>query len=86
VLHGDVAEAVAMLKQENGADLHVIGSAELVQILLEHGLVDELRLMIDPVTLGAASASSATTVRVGRCGSSTPSDDHRGDPRDLRTR
>ena len=30
----------------------MIGSAELVQRLLGHGLVDELRLMIDPVTLG----------------------------------
>ena len=52
VLQGDVAEAVVALKQENDADLHVIGSAELVEMLLEHGLVDELRLMIDPVTLG----------------------------------
>ncbi len=40
------------LKQEDGADLHVIGSAELTQALIEHGLVDELRLMIDPVVLG----------------------------------
>ena len=52
VLQGDVAEAVAALKQENSADLHVVGSAELVQMLLERGLVDELRLMIDPVALG----------------------------------
>jgi dihydrofolate reductase len=52
VVQGDVAEAVAGLKQEDGADLHVIGSTELVQTLIEHGLVDELRLMIDPVTLG----------------------------------
>ena len=52
VLQGDVAEAVAALKQEDGADVHVIGSAELVRTLIEQGLVDELRLMIDPVTLG----------------------------------
>jgi dihydrofolate reductase len=52
LLHGDVAEAVAALKQEDGADLHMIGSTELVQMLIEHGLVDEFRLMIDPVTLG----------------------------------
>ncbi len=52
VLRGDVAEAVAALKQGDGADLHVIGSAQLVRMLLEHGLVDELRLMIDPVLLG----------------------------------
>jgi dihydrofolate reductase len=52
VLNGDVAEAVAALKQEDGADLHVIGSTQLVQTLLEHDLVDELRLMIDPLVLG----------------------------------
>ena len=52
VLQGDVAEAVAALKQEDGGDLHVIGSTELVQVLIQHGLVDELRLMIDPVVLG----------------------------------
>jgi len=52
LLHGDVAEAVAALKEEDGADLHMIGSTELVQVLIEHGLVDEFRLMIDPVTLG----------------------------------
>ena len=52
VLGGDVAVAVAALKEEDGGDLHVIGSAELVQTLIEHGLVDELRLMIDPVVLG----------------------------------
>ena len=48
---GDVAKAVAALK-EDGAELHVIGSAQLVQTLLGHGLVDELRLMIDPLVLG----------------------------------
>jgi dihydrofolate reductase len=52
LLRGDVAEAVAALKREDGGDLHVIGSTELVQALLQNGLVDELRLMIDPVVLG----------------------------------
>jgi dihydrofolate reductase len=52
VLQGDIAEAVAALKQEDGADVHVIGSAELVRTLIEQGLVDEFRLMIDPVLLG----------------------------------
>jgi dihydrofolate reductase len=52
VLQGDVAEAVAALKQEDGADLHVIGSTKLVQTLIEHDLVDEFRLMIDPVVVG----------------------------------
>ena len=52
VLQGDVAEAVAALKREPGGDLHVIGSTELVQVLFDAGLVDELRLMIDPLVLG----------------------------------
>jgi dihydrofolate reductase len=52
VLQGDVAAAVAGLKREDGDDLHVIGSSELVQTLIEHGLVDEFRVMIDPLLVG----------------------------------
>jgi dihydrofolate reductase len=52
LLQGDVAEAVAALKQEDGDDLHVIGSTKLVQVLIEHGLVDEFRLITDPVVFG----------------------------------
>jgi dihydrofolate reductase len=52
VLQGDVTEAVAALKQEDGGDLHVIGSTQLVQTLIEHELVDELRVMLDPLVLG----------------------------------
>ena len=43
---------MAALKQEDGGDLHVIGSTELVRTLIEHDLVDEFRLMIDPIVLG----------------------------------
>jgi dihydrofolate reductase len=43
---------VVALKQEDGDDLHVIGSTQLVQTLIEHDLVDEFRVMIDPVVLG----------------------------------
>lgn len=52
LLQGDVAGAVAALKQEEGADLHVMGSPELVLTLVEHDLADEFRLMIDPFVLG----------------------------------
>jgi dihydrofolate reductase len=52
VLQGDVAEAVAALKRQDGGDLLVVGSTQLVQTLLAHGLVDELQLMIDPLVVG----------------------------------
>jgi dihydrofolate reductase len=52
LLQGDVVQAVAALKQKEGDDLHVIGSSELVRTLSEHDLVDEFRLMVDPVVLG----------------------------------
>jgi dihydrofolate reductase len=52
LVQGDLGEALAALKQEQGGDLHVIGSTELVQTLIEQGLVDEFRLMIDPLLLG----------------------------------
>jgi dihydrofolate reductase len=52
LVQGDVVEAVAGMKQTEGADLHVIGSSRLFQTLTEHGLVDEYRVMIDPVVVG----------------------------------
>jgi dihydrofolate reductase len=52
LLTGDVGEAVAALKQQDGDDLHLIGSAQLAQTLIERDLVDEYRLMIDPVLVG----------------------------------
>lgn len=52
LLHGDVPGAVASLKQEDGKDLLVLGSSQLVQTLIEHDLVDEFRVMIDPLVLG----------------------------------
>ena len=52
-LNGDIAEKVARLKQEQGLDLHVWGSGNLLQTLIKHDLVDAFWLMIYPVTLGA---------------------------------
>jgi dihydrofolate reductase len=52
VLDGDLAEEVSNLRQEVAGDVVVHGSAQLVQALVEHGLADELRLMVFPVVLG----------------------------------
>jgi dihydrofolate reductase len=52
VLDGDVVEAVSKLKAETEGDIVVHGSIQLAQTLLEHDLVDELRLMLFPVVLG----------------------------------
>jgi dihydrofolate reductase len=52
VLDGDVPQAVGKLKEQLGGDIVVHGSARLAQTLLEHDLVDEVRLMVFPVVLG----------------------------------
>jgi dihydrofolate reductase len=52
VLDGDLVEQVSRLKQDVDGDVVVHGSAQLVQGLVEHGLVDEMRLMVFPVVLG----------------------------------
>ncbi len=52
LLSGNVAEKVKKLKSEDGPNLHVWGSGNLIQTLLKHDLVDELWLKIFPVTLG----------------------------------
>ena len=52
VLKGDVVEEASKLKQRLAGDIVVHGSARLVQTLIEHDLVDELRLMVFPVVLG----------------------------------
>jgi len=53
VLDGDLAESVGKLRDELDGDIVVHGSAQLVQGLIDKGLVDELRLMVFPVVLGS---------------------------------
>ncbi len=50
---GDIAEKIRKLKQQPGPDLHVYGSANLVQTLMKDDLVDEFWLKIYPLTLGS---------------------------------
>jgi dihydrofolate reductase len=53
VLGGDFVEEITRLKQEVDGVILVAGSARLVQGLIEHDLLDELRLMVFPVALGS---------------------------------
>jgi dihydrofolate reductase len=53
VLTGDVMDEVSKLKQELDGEIVVYASRQLVHTLMEHDLVDELRLMVYPVVLGA---------------------------------
>jgi dihydrofolate reductase len=51
-LGGDVAGEIKKLKQQDGPDLKVWGSANLIQTLMAHDLIDEFQLKIYPITLG----------------------------------
>lgn len=53
LLEGDLEEAVRKLKEQDGKDLQVIGSGNLVRSLIQHDLVDAYRLMIHPLVLGS---------------------------------
>ncbi len=65
VIKGNVAEEVSKLKQQLGGDILINGSAQLVHTLMQHGLIDEYRLMVFPVVLGRGKRlfkdGSATT-------------------------
>jgi dihydrofolate reductase len=70
VLGGDVVQELARLKQRLDGDALVNGSAQLVQTLIAHDLVDELRLMVFPVVLGSGKrlfgASAKKSLRLSR--------------------
>jgi dihydrofolate reductase len=53
LIEGDAADGIAKLKQEDGPELQVHGSANLIQTLLANDLVDRFRLMVFPVVVGS---------------------------------
>src|SRR3989440_11439411 len=55
VLKGDVVSEVSNLRKNLNGEIVVAGSLQLVRTLIEHGLADELRLMVYPVVLGAGA-------------------------------
>jgi dihydrofolate reductase len=67
LIKANVAEEVRKLKQQPGQDILVYGSGTLVNTLLQHDLVDELRLMVHPVVLGSGKRlfdNNAETMKV----------------------
>jgi dihydrofolate reductase len=75
LIDGDVPEAVRKLKEQDGAELQVHGSAGLIQTLLDEDLVDGLRLIVFPVTLGGGKRlfGEGTKPRAWRLTSSSAS-------------
>jgi dihydrofolate reductase len=53
LIEGDAAEGIAALKKEDGPELQVHGSANLIQTLLRHNLVDQYRLWVFPLVIGS---------------------------------
>ncbi len=53
VLRGEAEESVRALKAEDGPDLVILGSGELIRSLIAHDLIDEFRLLIHPLVLGS---------------------------------
>jgi dihydrofolate reductase len=53
LIEGEAAEGIAALKQEDGPELQVHGSGDLIQTLLRHNLVDEFRLWVFPLVIGS---------------------------------
>ena len=62
IIKGDVAEKVRALKQDDGGDLLIAGSGQLIDFLTGHDLIDEYRLMIHPIVLGTGTKRLFTAV------------------------
>lgn len=63
IIGDDVGEQLSKLKQQPGKDIAILGSSQLTVSLLKIGLVDQVRLMVNPVVLGAGTSVFSTAVR-----------------------
>ena len=63
IIEGNVADAVRRLKADDGRDLLIGGSGQLIDFLTWHGLIDEYRLMVHPLVLGDGTKRLFPTVR-----------------------
>jgi dihydrofolate reductase len=61
LIAGDVAGELARLKEQPGKDILLLGSSDLTVNLLRLGLVDEVRIMVNPVALGAGKSLFRTS-------------------------
>lgn len=72
VLGGDLADDVRSIKDRHAGEILVAGSGQLVRGLMDHGLVDELRLMVFPIVLGSgkrlfAKGTATTRLTLADC-------------------
>lgn len=68
LLKGELAQEVARLKEERDKDIVVLGSGDLLQSLMRHGLVDEYQLLIHPLVLGSGRRLFTDKAAVGALG------------------
>jgi dihydrofolate reductase len=52
LVNDNFVEAISKLKQEAGKDIAIFGSSDLAVTFIEHGLIDEFRIMVNPIALG----------------------------------
>ncbi len=74
LVHGDAAQEVAKMKKAAGGDIVIFGSAQLAASLLEAGQIDEYRVIIDPILLGAGNllfANIKQTIKLNLLGTQT---------------
>jgi dihydrofolate reductase len=65
LIDGDAADGVAALKKEDGPELQVHGSADLLQTLIRHNLVDRYHIWVFPVVVGAGKRLPAGEIALG---------------------